>query len=88
MKRDHRGMGDLANDARLLHKAIAGFAAGEFGREKLDGDNARDQRVEGAGHSAVRADADDLQNFVAADLSQLRANWHGDVPLKKLLSLG
>src|ERR1700687_290789 len=88
VERDHSRVGDLADHTGFLHEAIASLAACKFGGEKLNSDNTRDQGIEGAGHSAVGAHANDFQNFVTADLTRLRVNLHGDVPLEQLLSLG
>src|SRR6202162_6682802 len=49
MKGDNRRMGDLADHTGFLHEAIAGLAAPEFAGEKLDGDDACDQRIESWG---------------------------------------
>jgi hypothetical protein len=59
----------LADHTGFLDEAIAGLSAGEFGWEKLNGDNACDQRIEGAGHSAIGTNSDDFENFVSADFS-------------------
>jgi hypothetical protein len=69
VKRDHRRVRDLPHDASFLHKAIAGFAARELAREELDGDNARDEGIEGASDTAISAHSNHFQNFVTADLA-------------------
>jgi hypothetical protein len=88
VKSDDGRMRDLPHYASLLQKTVASLAAGEFGGEKLDGNDARDQRVEGAGHAAIGADPDYFQDFVTADLAEVRTSLHGDFLPDKSYSLG
>jgi hypothetical protein len=76
----------LPYDASLLDETVASLAVGEFGAKQLNGDHAPDQGVESAGYSAARAEADHLQDFVTADLPQLRANVHGGTSFQKNLT--
>src|SRR5260370_41962057 len=66
-------MGELADEARFVSEALACFGGGQFLWEKLDGDEAADQRIVGARHAAMGAGADDFENFVASDLHEVRS---------------
>jgi len=70
VKGENAGMRDLADDARFLEEFFAGFAAGDFRGENLDGDDAADERIVRADDFAEGASADGVENFVTA-------NFHG-----------
>src|SRR5262252_1744133 len=61
-------MRELAEDARLAQKAIAGLAAGEFREEKLYGHRAVNQGVITADHPARSPCADRFEDLVTSDL--------------------
>ena len=61
-------MRELAEDARLAQKGIAGLAAGEFRGEKLYGHRAVNQGVITADHAARSPCADSFEDLVTSDL--------------------
>jgi hypothetical protein len=61
-------MRELAEDARLAQKAIAGLAAGEFRGEKLNGHRAVNQGVITADHAARSSCPDSFDDLVTTDL--------------------
>jgi hypothetical protein len=73
VKGDKRRMTELADNASFPKKAIAGFAAGEFGGEQLYRERAVNERVITADDAAVGACADSFKDLVAADLHGERA---------------
>jgi len=65
---DNGRMRELAEDARLAQKAIAGLAAGEFRGEKLYGHRAVNQGVITADHAARSPCAESFEDLVTSDL--------------------
>ena len=61
-------MRELADHAGFAKEAVARVPAGEFGREKLDGHGAVDERVMAANDSAMGTGAEGFEDLVATDL--------------------
>ncbi|GAC1635988.1 MAG: hypothetical protein NVS9B14_13990 [Candidatus Acidiferrum sp.] len=71
MQNKNAGVRDLADDAGFLKELFAGFAAGNFLRKYLDGDDAADVGVVRADDAAEGAGAYGVENFVTADFHDL-----------------
>jgi hypothetical protein len=80
VQRDDIGVRELSDGTSFLKEALAAFAVGEVGREKLDGHGAADEWIKSARDAAESASADGIENLVASNL-------HSNNPLRACRSI-